>query len=323
MLLELIITSGLSATAALTFAAPRSKVSSYAALGDSYASGDGAGSSKLLPNFDISCGRFSGAYPVHVANETSLAISPSSFKNLACGGSSTTSVSRWQVPLISDSDVVTLTVGGNEVDFFVLLNECVHQWRPYSSCEAELDKSRSLIESTGFISSYGNMIRGIMEKLKPNARLLVTGYATFFNEESDQCSHISFSRTKPDNLLTKSLRREFNNLVRLLNDVISSTCAASGAEYIDINQVFEGHRFCERGVVEPSKRDETWFFNIDYDDNSGLGSDAIFVTQEDHQKRLPGPIKDFFDLTRTFHPTDAGHRAIANCLVAHMTGSTR
>ena len=47
---------------------------SYAALGDSYASGDGAGSSKLLPNWDISCGRFSEAYPVQLANSTNLEI---------------------------------------------------------------------------------------------------------------------------------------------------------------------------------------------------------------------------------------------------------
>ena len=75
----------------------------YAALGDSYAAGAGP------------CGGFDSAYPVLIANDTRLEFME--FLNLACGGASTASVEKTQVPHIGDADVVTITVGGNEGKF--------------------------------------------------------------------------------------------------------------------------------------------------------------------------------------------------------------
>ena len=280
---------------------------SYAALGDSYASGDGAGSSKLLPNFDPTCGRFDGAYPVQLVNSSDLEIT--SFRNIACGGASTTSVLRSQSWWIGNSDIVSLTVGGNEVDFFVLLNECVQQWHPFSTCEAEMAKSKALIESSTFIDRYDQMLRGL-RKTAPNNRLLVTGYASFFAEETEQCSNISFSVTNQTNLLTKTLRRDFNTLVRSLNDVIKAACYNHAAEYIDMDRIFAGHRFCEPGITEPSSGAGTWFYNIEYETNT---EDRKHDGRSSQQMTM-GPFGEFFNLTRTFHPTPLGHRAIAQAL---------
>ena len=272
---------------------------SYAALGDSYASGDGAGSSKLLPHLDPTCGRFDGAYPVQLVNSPDLEISQ--FRNLACGGASTITVLREQAWFIGKSDIISVTVGGNEVDFFSLLNECVQQWRPFSTCEAEIAKSRTLVESTQFIARYGGMVQGL-KRWAPGAFLLVTGYATFFNEHTEQCSTISFSKTNPETLLTKTLRRTFNNLVRHLNDVIRAACEANGVEYVDMENLFMGHRFCEEGVVEPVNRRQTWFFNLEYQGTDVFGSSQLPLVE---------PVGEFFNLTRTFHPTIDGHNAIA------------
>jgi len=41
----------------------------------------------------------------------------------------------------------------------------------------------------------------------------VTGYTTFFNEQTDQSSYVSFSKTDPSNFLTKKLRKKFKDLV--------------------------------------------------------------------------------------------------------------
>ena len=148
------------------------KIESYAALGDSYAAGAGAGSHKSYPILDGLCARFSDAYPVQVANSSSLDIQEHQFRNLACGGSSTSRVLEDQVPCISDSQIVTLTVGGVEVDFLATLNECVHQWRPFSTCEKALEKSRGLMQSSKFIESYDKLLKGAVQNLDPGARIL-------------------------------------------------------------------------------------------------------------------------------------------------------
>jgi hypothetical protein len=106
--------------------ASSSFIVSYAALGDLYAIGAGAGFLQLPPHLDVGCGRFSEAYPVQVAKSSSLEIEESQFRNLAYGGASTASVLHGQVLYIGDSRIVTLTVGGNEVDFFAVLNECIY-----------------------------------------------------------------------------------------------------------------------------------------------------------------------------------------------------
>ena len=293
---------------------------SYAALGDSYATGAGAGSPRLPPHFDIACGRFSDAYPVQVANSTSLDVEESRFQNLACGGASTASVLRGQVPRIGESQVVSMTVGGNEVDFFAVLNDCIYKWRPFSTCEKEWQRSRSLIESSEFIESYRKLVKGTIQTLQPNARLLVTGYAKFFNEETEHCSHISFSKTDPDNLLTRPLRAKLNDLISRLNDVIEAAARVHGAEYVNINNVFHGHRFCEDGALEPAPdRTGTWFFSMDYSSDSGATTGD--KQYDGVQQMFPNPFKDFFDFARTFHPTSLGHTAIKDEILKHILQS--
>ena len=281
-------------------------VKGYAALGDSYASGDGAGSSKLFPNFDITCGRFDQAYPVQVFNSSRLEIPRSGFKNLACGGTSSLSVLKTQVPKIGNSEVISITVGGNEVDFFVLMNACVHEWYPHLPCKQEMTQARSLVQSRAFLNNFNKMVAGTMKAMQPNSKLLVTGYAMFFNDTTDQCDHASFSRRNPRNFLSKELRRNFNQMVTMVNDVIRAAAEAQGATYVDVDKLFQKHRFCEEGIIEPGTHNETWFFNMKYEKEQ---------EQDDVQQFLPNPIKDFFDLTRTFHPTARGHKEIADEII--------
>lgn len=297
--------------------APSSFIVSYAALGDSYATGAGAGSPQLPPHLDVGCGRFSEAYPVQVAKSSSLEIEESQFRNLACGGASTASVLHGQVPHIGDSQIATLTVGGNEVDFFAVLNECIYQWRPLSTCEKESQRSRSLIESGEFIDNFNKLVKDAVHALQPDARLLITGYAKFFNQETEHCSHVSFSKTDPDNLLTRSLRAKLNDLIGRLNDVIEAAAQAHGAEYVGIDGLFAGHRFCEDGVLEPApNRKDTWFFGMGHASNSGAGKgDQLHDIM---QQTFPNPFNDFFDFARAFHPTILGHTAIKDEMVRRI-----
>lgn len=271
--------------------------SSYTALGDSYAAGYGAGPSKWLPRpLDPLCGRTSYAYPKVVAEALGLESADvrRTFHNAACGGATTTSIMKTQLSQIKDSELVTMTVGGNEVDFFAVLNECVHQWRPIKGCEKELETTRQAIQSTTFISNYDKLIEDAVAELAPNAQMIVTGYARFFNEATEQCDNVTFSVTQPDNYLTVELRATLNSLILMLNDVIEAASAVHGAIYLDMDSIFDGHRFCEEGVDEPSEREATWFFNLDL--AKWHFPDDILPDQI-QKLMITGPDRNFFETT--------------------------
>jgi GDSL-like Lipase/Acylhydrolase family len=284
-------------------------ITTYTSLGDSYASGSGAGTNK-----GSLCSPFSDSYPVQLVK----VIGPVRFYGAACGGATTSSVIWDQLSWIGDSDLVTLTVGGNEVDFFGVLNECVYQWAPQGTCDSELMNSRRLIENSRFIESYSKMVKLSLQRIKLKGRLLVTGYATFFNEETTACDGVTFSITDPEQFLTHQLRRELNDLVRMLNHVIRSAAEASGAEYVDIDQMFKGHRFCEEGVSEPNNsRSETWFFNLHY--NSGNARKSEVAHQAHSQEVLSAGLgKWYVDIARVFHPTKEGHCGIRDAIVKQL-----
>lgn len=302
----------------------RSVPRSYAALGDSYASGVGAGTLPFPSYGDLACGRYSDGYPIQVANHTLLNIEESKFQNLACGGTTSGKVLRDQVPYIDQSDLVSLTVSGNEVDFAAVLNECVYHWRPDIGCEAELVKARMLIESPILLHSLASVISGAVERLKPGALLLVTGYARFFNEETDFCDHATFSRIKSTDYLTKRKRRILNQLVSLLNEVIRATAEVHGAVYVDIDLAFEGHRFCEDGVEEPDvRRSDTWFFNIPSSTEGQTLEEMLLLAQGDHPQEFDPDTRrmpEFPNIRkwRVFHPTSLGHRGISEVVVREV-----
>ena len=286
------------------------KILRYAALGDSYASGDGAGSSKLLPSFDATCGRFSDAYPIQLSQDPKL--DHPIFQNLACGGAFTSTVAQ-QSTKVGEADLITVTVGGNEADFFVVLNECVYQWRPFSTCMKEIARARTLIESGDFIGKYSDMARVI--RGSTTMRVALTGYARFFNDSTDQCDNVTFSKTDTKQVLSKKLRKDFNDLVLLLNEVIKAAARIHDIGYIDIDAAFEGHRFCEAGITEPYDGNNTWFFNA----RTGRTDSRLFPTPMPQQTLRTGPIEDFADMTRVFHPTSIGHTAIKNATIRWLT----
>src|ERR1700759_3202708 len=98
----------------------------YVALGDSYSSGDGAGSYGTSG----SCDRSANAYPQQWAN----ANDPASFSFVACAGATVSDVLNSQVSSLSASTtLVSITIGGNDVGFSTVMATCV--LAPTSTCE--------------------------------------------------------------------------------------------------------------------------------------------------------------------------------------------
>jgi len=92
------------------------------------------------------------------------------------------------------------------------------------------------------------------------------------------------------------------------------------AVYVDIDEVFEGHRFCEEGVKEPTPDWEgTWFFRERGEQVeevlNQMASEQVHGQAEQTSLGHSNPLKDLGNLIRTFHPTTNGHVGIAKKVV--------
>ncbi|WP_229905690.1 SGNH/GDSL hydrolase family protein [Lentzea cavernae] len=98
---------------ALALLAPAPIAPEYVALGDSYASGAGAGS-----YVDGSCRRSANAHPALRGREFA------SFKFVACSGATTKSLRPQLRALTPATTLVTITIGGNDLGFADVLTTC-------------------------------------------------------------------------------------------------------------------------------------------------------------------------------------------------------
>lgn len=209
---------------------------------------------------------------------------------LACSGSHVDKVRDTQVPAIpEDSDFVTLSVGGNDVGFFPVIDACVMRSRggyTDTSCADQAEVARANIERD--VASYSTLYQQIVDHLKvPDSKLFVLGYPLFFNTDTDQCDKATFAYVKDSSggpFLTKSVRQTVNDLIKQMNDKIRATVMSlntNRAQFVDISPFFEGHRFCEQGINEPYSGgiftgiddNAAWLYHFDWNPFHELDTD--------------------------------------------------
>lgn len=266
-------------------------------------------------------------------------------------------------PATAALDFITLSIGGNDLGFFDVINACVFRFYGYYSgtCEAALRASELLLaeddrstDPASFSARLTVILLQLLERVRwekhPQFRIVVTGYARFFNAETDLCDrasmsvwwHYGNSTGVPDSnatdttYLTKGLRRRMNGLVagtnRKLKTIVDSVNARYGNTphvlFVDYDAGFEGHRFCEPEVVEPDyTRDATWFFLVGGTDNDIEGAPGDDEPGKDKDKKGKGkkdalftptvdPDSYLIDPLRCREPADArgdwGERALCD-----------
>ncbi|KAK0622966.1 SGNH hydrolase-type esterase domain-containing protein [Immersiella caudata] len=272
-------------------------VPGFVALGDSYSAGIGT---PIPGPKENNCRQGTGAYPFLLARDllpnttthnNNNTTSP--FQWLSCTGSLTTDVLSSPSPSTSPSQIdsftthphpptfATLSIGGNDLGFFDVLNACIFRFYSFYSgtCTAALAAADAAIRSPDFDLRLVLVLREILDKVQwekhPDFTITVTGYARFFSEETVACDEVSLgvwwggAGVVRGPKLTRELRRRINELVVAANEKIRRTVegvngAFKGMErvvFVDFDDEFEGHRFCEGGVEEPDYgREETWFF---------------------------------------------------------------
>ncbi|HVL63533.1 MAG TPA: SGNH/GDSL hydrolase family protein [Microbacterium sp.] len=188
----------------------------YAALGDSYAAGTGARS-----YLDTSCYRSSLGYPKLLDADANLLLA--AFP--ACSGASTVEVIGGQVPAIPVTATrITLTVGGNDVGFAAVMQNCFVFVS--SSCLGHIENGERMVADGVVAQRITSTVAAIRAKAAPGAKIVVTGYPLLFNLPNAKYSTWA-GRVNGDTVA--------------LNDAIQAAAVASGAVFVDVEAAFAGH----------------------------------------------------------------------------------
>jgi lysophospholipase L1-like esterase len=189
----------------------------YVALGDSYASGAGAGS-----YVDGSCRRSKNAYPALHGTDFPT------FKFVACSGATTKSLKSQLKALTPATSFVTITIGGNDLGFVDVMTTCTLNGD--KSCEKRVGKARAFTRDQ--LPARLDATYAAIKTAAPNAQLVVLGYPRLFTP-NDEC------RT-----LSKRKRQALNDASDELSDVIGAAAARAGARYVDVREAFADHGVC-------------------------------------------------------------------------------
>ena len=210
------------AAAVLVGLAPAASAASldYAALGDSQASGLGAGSN-ISSSGD--CKRSNNSYAARYAAEKKV----QSFVFTACSGATTGSIAGQAARLNSGTDLVTVQVGGNDAGFSEVMLTC--KTGSDSQCGAALDAASHKINGLG--GKLDQAYRAIRAKA-PKARVVVVGYPRLF--EVGACA----------NEMSEYKRSRLNSAADLLDNVTQGRASAAGFTFLDVRGTFAGHGVC-------------------------------------------------------------------------------
>jgi lysophospholipase L1-like esterase len=218
----LVISSLLTLLAATPAAAAATSEWDYVALGDSYSSGVGASGQTGL------CLRSPNGYPGlwRTAND------PATYRTNACSGATTDDLRSSQLTGLNGStDLVTLTIGGNDVGFAPAVITCTLVTD--SGCAAKVRESLDYIRDelpADLDATYADIRRKA-----PNAKVVVLGYPILFDVGNAYCGIGGMSLNK---------RRSLNAGAVALNNAIEARAQAAGFTWSNVEDEFAGHGIC-------------------------------------------------------------------------------
>lgn len=226
---------------------PASMSLTYVALGDSYASALGTG--PYYPGTEVSggnqCRRSPKAYALQLAAIANLDLI--SFP--ACAGAVTGNINVTglydepkQVDVLPDDvDVVTLQIGGNDIDFAGTATTCTRDGAV--ACEAALENSKALAESSTFATHLASAFTAVGGKTPQ--KVIVIGYANFMKKgDGSYCDWTGFP-----GVMTRSPSTTEQTLIEGVTDALNAAVATAagnaGFEFASVEAAFSGHAWCE------------------------------------------------------------------------------
>jgi lysophospholipase L1-like esterase len=227
-------------------AAPR-----YTALGDSYA----AGPLIPLPLTPFGCLKSSNNYG-RIAQRT---LRYAEYRDATCSGAETEDMTQPQNvdpgpnppqfdSLSAETALVTVSIGGNDIGFSSIAEDCV-SFTPFGSpCQDQYTQngqdeiSRRIDETAPKVAA---VIQGIHER-SPAAAVLVVNYSAIFPHSGNGCW--------PKMPVARGDVRWLRSKQQELNAMLAEQAAANGAEVVDVYAASVGRDACASSLtrwVEP------------------------------------------------------------------------
>jgi lysophospholipase L1-like esterase len=224
----------------------------FVALGDSYAAGN------LIPasptGSPAGCLRSTHNY----SDDTQAAIRATSYIDAACSGATTADMTQSQSTavgvnppqfdaLAADDSLVTITIGGNDVGFSSILEECatLSATNPFGNpCQQHYtvdgtDQLAAAVAATG--PKVAAVLQGIHSRA-PEARILLVGYPDILPNTGTGCwPTVPLAHGDVPYLRATEVA---------LNQTLAQEAAANGATFVDTYTATIGHDACQRPGVK-------------------------------------------------------------------------
>lgn len=170
---------------------------------------------------------------------------------LACSGAKTTALTaifKGQLPQLdalaaADPDVVTITIGGNDIGFSAILINC-YVLNPPLSCV----KDGTIAKAKANIDALGRIISGVYNALKLRVRdatIVVVGYPRLFPDKSKPPHKCAW--------LQSDEQKALNDLADQLDKALRAAADGVSVVYVPTATALEGHELCTK---------DSWVFPI-------------------------------------------------------------
>lgn len=207
----------------------------FAALGDSYSSGEGT------YDYDEDggrCHRGQAAWPRQMATDLAFTM----VRHAACSGATTDEMLRpWrrrrepaQIPSVPEPsiDIVTFTMGGNDVGFAGILLDCFR-----SNCDEAENNSNYQVKLAELTERLATEIYPALIRAYPNARIVHVGYPRITPLRGE--TPINCAWLNPDEQDTaEQLTRQINGAIR------AAVGRQTRIEYVDVTDALRSHELC-------------------------------------------------------------------------------
>ncbi|MER7930569.1 SGNH/GDSL hydrolase family protein [Streptomyces sp. NPDC096057] len=228
-------------TAAASTATESRSGRDYVALGDSYAS------APLVPTqVDATCLRSSQNYPSLVAGARGAKLT-----DVSCSGATTADMTTSQtdgVPAQLDAldrgtDLVTVTIGGNDIGFSTVLGTCAQLTATDPAgtpCQTHYTGTGSDLISGAIDQTapkVAQVLRGIHRRA-PHAQVVVVGYPDLFPDDGVGCTSKTVPLAMGDFAWVRDKEKE-------LNAMLARQARKNGARYVNTYTPTIGHDLCK------------------------------------------------------------------------------
>ena len=139
--------------------------------------------------------------------------------------------------------VITLTAGGNDVDFGGKITTCVHYIKSIGTCDWAKDEMDTLGSQ---IKGQFDRLVGLYKELKaasPGAKIYAIGYPQFITDAEPAACGLNAGAIDLDE------RRMIVRATQYMNEVIEAAARKAGVKYVDISQALNGGKMCEKHQI--------------------------------------------------------------------------